>query len=230
MPTFQILCLANSTKYQGRCIAGLRQNGLGWIRPVSTNIHGTLFPQEYLLPNQQEPRLFDILEIDFIKPLPEVHQPENWLISQTPWRLVHRWEVFSHCAKRNLLNFLNDLAISKSYIFNDFSEKISYSHLLSNPLSSSLVIVKPENLSFKVSSHYKRRIKASFYLQSSHYNLSVTDPLFLKKMQDFSDGDYPVEELALPNFNSEQLFLTISLGEPYQEYCYKLVAAVISIW
>ncbi|TVQ46660.1 MAG: hypothetical protein EA365_05100 [Gloeocapsa sp. DLM2.Bin57] len=230
MPTFQILCLANSYKCQGRCIAGLRQDGLGWIRPVSTHLHGTLFAEEYQLPHQQEPRLFDILEIDFIKPLPELHQPENWLISNKPWRLVTSCQYSSLSEKQRLTSFLEHLATPKSYIFNSFEDKISYNHILKNPLKSSLVIVKPENLSFKISTNDKRKIKASFDLKGSHYHLAVTDPIFLKKILYFSDGDYPVEELSLPNFNSEHIFLTISLGEPYHEYCYKLVAGVISIW
>jgi len=229
MPSFQILCLANSSKYQGRCIAGLRKDGLGWIRPVSSHIHGTLFSTEYQLPNQQEPRLLDILEIDFIRPLPEVHQPENWLIDPTPWRLIDRLDTLSLTQKQKNIDFLQSIATTKPYIFNDFEHKIPYSHLLTHPLESSLVLVKPEKLSFKLKTEPQWKLKASFYLKNSHYYLPVTDPLFIKKMQNFSDGDYPVEELALPGVNSEHIFLTISLGEPFYDYCYKLVAAVISI-
>lgn len=229
MPTFQILCLANSYKYQGRCIAGLRKDGKGWIRPVSADFHGTLFPPIYQLPNQEEPQLFDILEIDFIQPLPQVHQPENWLIDTTPWRLVDRLETVSEVQKQKVREFITDIAMGKPYIFNDFEKKIKYDYLASHPVSSSLVVVKPEQVDFKISSDDDWKIKASFKIKNSHYCLSVTDPVFLDKMQHLPDGNYPALELKIPDFNPEQVFFTISLGEPYFEYCYKLVAAVISV-
>ncbi|ELR99338.1 hypothetical protein [Gloeocapsa sp. PCC 73106] len=229
MPTFQILCLANSYKCQGRCIAGLRRDGKGWIRPVSSHIHGALSPEEYQLANQAEPKLLDVIEIDFIRALPEVHQPENWVISKTPWRFISCFETVSLAQKQAVRNFLNDIAIVKPHIFSDFDRKIEYSSLLAYPVTSSLVLIRPEKLSFKIISPYKPKIKACFYLQEYHYFLPVTDPNFIAKIQHLPEGNYPVAELAFPEFNPEYVFFTISLGEPYLGYCYKLAAGVISI-
>ncbi len=33
MPQFGIICLANSRKNGGHCVAGLRMDGGGWLRP-----------------------------------------------------------------------------------------------------------------------------------------------------------------------------------------------------
>jgi hypothetical protein len=35
MPTFEMICLAKSSKRGGICIAGLKTDGSGWLRPVS---------------------------------------------------------------------------------------------------------------------------------------------------------------------------------------------------
>ena len=81
MPAFEIICLANSTKYGGRCIAGLKTDGSGWLRPVSPRADGTLYPEHYMLDGNKEPELFDILEIECTGHRQECHQPENWIIS-----------------------------------------------------------------------------------------------------------------------------------------------------
>jgi hypothetical protein len=49
------------------------------------------------------------------------------------------------------------------------------------------------------------------------YWLWVTDPIAERRYLPESDGEYAVGEA----------YLTISIGEPYQDYCYRLVATVI---
>lgn len=45
--TKRIVCLANSRKYKGSCVAGKEIMGNafgGWVRPVSKKVHGELTP------------------------------------------------------------------------------------------------------------------------------------------------------------------------------------------
>ena len=58
--TVDLLCLANSRKDGGRCIAGVRLDDGGWLRPVGSGAHGALVPRDYLLPVGGEPRVLDI--------------------------------------------------------------------------------------------------------------------------------------------------------------------------
>jgi hypothetical protein len=44
LPTVEIVCLANSRKAGGRCIAGVRTDTGAWVRPVSSGREGTLRP------------------------------------------------------------------------------------------------------------------------------------------------------------------------------------------
>src|SRR5687768_13524839 len=86
----EIICLANSRKHGGRCVAGLHTNGGGWLRAVGRVPDGTLFPPDYTLTDGSEPRLLDVIRIGLEKPQPSLHQPENWTIDGSRWQLVAR--------------------------------------------------------------------------------------------------------------------------------------------
>ena len=63
----------------------------------------------------------------------------------------------------------------------------------------------------------KRRVQARFCFSGSDYALRVTDPRIERAYLAKADGEYPFGEC----------FLTVSLADPFNEYCYKLIAAVI---
>jgi hypothetical protein len=64
----------------------------------------------------------------------------------------------------------------------------------------------------------KRKVRARFRLNGESYVVAVTDPVVAREYLAKDDGEYPVD-VAL---------LCVSIGEPYQGYCYKLAAAVIT--
>lgn len=61
-------------------------------------------------------------------------------------------------------------------------------------------------------------MQASFKFQGDEYRLRVTDPDVERSYLAKEDGIYPVG----------RSYMTISLGEPYKEHYYKLVAALIT--
>lgn len=63
----------------------------------------------------------------------------------------------------------------------------------------------------------KRRVQAQFRFSDTDYHLWVTDPRIARDYLARADGEYPFGACCL----------TVSLGEPYRGYCYKLVAAVL---
>jgi putative nucleic acid modification protein with dual OB domain len=91
-----IICLANSRKLSGRCVAGkmVSTNKFGeWIRPVSSRPEKELsaFDRHYEGTAQLEPALLDIIEIDFLGKDPHPYQPENHLIDdKVYWGLARR--------------------------------------------------------------------------------------------------------------------------------------------
>jgi len=63
----------------------------------------------------------------------------------------------------------------------------------------------------------KRRVQGRFQYGGEEYRLWVTDPVYERALLSKPDGDYQLGES----------FLTVSLGEPYNDACYKLIAAII---
>ena len=79
----RIICLANSRKRSGRCIAGKELNGDGhapWVRPVSDRPDQEVSEQERIYKDRSEPRVLDIVDIPLREHRPKSHQSENWLL------------------------------------------------------------------------------------------------------------------------------------------------------
>ena len=63
----------------------------------------------------------------------------------------------------------------------------------------------------------KRKLRGDFSLNGHRYRLSITDPLLERAYFKGPDGEFEIGEAAL----------SISLGEPYQGFTYKLIAGMI---
>jgi len=108
-PTIQsmrrIVCLANSRKPDGRCVAGklYAQGKFGaWLRPISIRDGEELSQQERQISKGIEPALLDVLEFTISKHKPSAHQPENYTINSQ-----HKFKKVGQC--RCWKTFYNDL-------------------------------------------------------------------------------------------------------------------------
>jgi len=225
MPKFRIICLANSIKWHGRCIAGLRMDGGGWIRPVSDDIRnkGALFPPQYMTEDGTEIRPLDIIETNFIKHNPKPYQPENWLIGKSAWKKIITPN------EDEVLTILRTNIHHDPFLFGNNTDRILVSTFAESSAGLSLALVEPKNLSLEITTSYygHRQIRAHFYLGRYYYNLAVTDPFWKEHLNALSQGSYPFFKLANIE-RDDKVLLTISLGEPLADgYCYKLVAGVI---
>jgi len=63
----------------------------------------------------------------------------------------------------------------------------------------------------------KRRVQGRFQHGGTEYHFWVTDPDYERTYLAKPDGDHELDDS----------FLTVSLGEPYNGACYKLIAAII---
>ncbi len=235
MTTFDIICLANSFKHGGRCLAGFKTDGSGWIRPVSNKPEGTLFTEHCTLNNQQIPRLFDIIRINYIKSIPEPHHPENWLITNQKWQFMGLPTVdqLNHLLKTEV-----NQASNSSTLLGNKDDRINWNFLQENPTQKSLCLIRPHNLYWQIETYKTRKYRARFELKNVHYNLGITDPNWIYLLELLPDGIYTsytlIEKLNLVNFDPNKFLLTISLSEPFSAkndqhfFCYKLVASVIN--
>ena len=70
-------------------------------------------------------------------------------------------------------------------------------------------------------------VRALFRWRGARYDLAVTDIDFELRMRHLPDGLHPFRAAGLPL--TRRIYLLISLGEPLEGVCYKLVAGVIAI-
>lgn len=95
-----------------------------------------------------------------------------------------------------------------------------------NTLRNSLVLVQPEELTVIVNiegaefNNSKRKVRASFRLNNHEYKLAVTDPKIEKTYLKKANGTYKIK--------ADRAYLCISIGEPYDGFCYKLIASIIT--
>ena len=215
MPSVRLLCLANSAKHNGRCIAGVRLDTAEWVRPVSTATDGTLTAQMCMLDTGQEVQPLDVVDIEVTSARPERHQPENWVIGLRRWRLVEKWSVGQAAG---LLESLRERGPS---LLGGTDSRIPIADIETTPVASSLAVVRVSTPHFLVNAFDPNRLRAWFSLRGQGYNLSV------------SDRAGWVEEVKRQGgvLAQSDWYLTISLTEPFAltGACHKLVAAGIEI-
>lgn len=214
-----LLCLANSHKYNERCIAGVELNkkenndfsfvftgsNVKWIRPISSCEHGELSSAQ-----ASRIKLLDIIEVDTIKDCPSGYQSENVLINEESLKILlsisPNIEDLNKIRTKNIERiFLN----KGKAVIKDEIQKIN----------SSLIFIKPTQNNFiKVrSKKAEDQLRADFLFKSINYNLPVTDVHFLKEHKNNPDKFQKITSL----------YFTISLGLEFEGWHFKLIAGVI---
>ena len=214
MPT-RFICLGNSFKEGGRCIAGVEldinnnpilANGRPkWIRPICDTPHGEV-PTHLV----SEIHLLDLIEIDGLQ-TPQVldYQSENVLFSTDSIEIVGHYN-----------NDLNLLCDNRNVIFGNRGKAVSQEAI--NNLTYSLMLVSTNEFEVieKVYDDCTNRPQARllFNYRGNQYDLPITDPVFLHRYRqnpDFMNG-------------INHVFLSLSLGVCWNDWYYKLVAGIIN--
>jgi hypothetical protein len=218
----RIVCLANSRKLSGRCVAGkeLVSKGAGqWLRPVSDRPSEEVSEKEREYENGSDPKVRDIIDVPLKEHRPKAFQTENWLLDPTIY-----WKRVGEMTWNELAGFSDDPAelwLNGQSTGAGLNDRVSLAD--SGNLTNSLYLLHLDRMAVRVFApgEYfgdpKRRVQADFAHRRVNYHLWVTDPIIEKKYLAGKDGDFSIGEC----------FITVSLGEPHKGYCYKLVATVI---
>jgi hypothetical protein len=222
--TVKIVCLANSRKTAGRCIAGKELDATGkagrWIRPISGRPTHEISELEMLYPDGQTVKLFEVLEIPCEKPAPQGHQPENVLID--PRFFWQRQDQVDWQMLNQMLDEPSPLWINGFSTHQGHNNRIP-EHLLDFTQGSLRFIALDRvslhtDLKNRKSGNIKQVVRASFDYLGDHYCLDVTDPV--------------IESYFLRAGKNEHLLESalacISLTEPWEGYVYKLAASLIT--
>lgn len=221
--TKRMICLANSRKLSGRCIAGKEFSGApgsAWIRPVSARPHEEVSEYERQYEDGSDPRVMDIIDVPLLEARPKGYQVENWLLDPE-----YYWEKRGRATWDQLCTLtdpVEDLWINGSSTYHGMHDRIDLN--AANFLTSSLRLVHVPRLSLAVFApgeafgNPKRRVQARFLFNKVNYRFWVTDPVYERRYLQMPNAEYELEESLL----------TVSIGEPAEDgYCYKLIAAII---
>lgn len=214
-----LLCLANSRKNGGTCVAGKTwSHGRAgpWIRPVSARPGRGVSWRERCFANGTEPAPLDIISVALLPDRPSDRQPENWLLdSGEPW-VWRRSLPLRYIARfDDRPSSLWGIGTSSAKGWND---RVDTSETV---VLASIALVRAEGVELLVSDEGladrgRRCVRALFRYSGEMYNLKVTDPVYENRYQGRSG-----------RFELGECFLTVSLTEPYDDgHCYKLVAAI----
>ena len=217
----EIICLANSRKMSGRCVAGKDVNSKEWIRPVSNRENEELSLVEIRLKGRQSLNVLDVVRIPCKVKKSSRHQPENILIDDGSWEKIDELDP-------KLLDSLCDHPKS-IWTFGEHDDRVPVEFFDKNKSDSSLLLIKPSALFLRRDNYTdmngvtKKKIRAIFSYNGKQYNFGVTDPLIESEYRNKPEGDYKIL--------GGKIYLCISLGEPapWDKCCYKFVATLIKV-
>ena len=212
------ICLANSYKHGGRCIAGIEvvpqaDGSLAivrhddgrprWIRPVSMSANGEI-------PNHlaESFKIFSLVKLYDVEPCPDKAHTED-----------------VHCSRMEICPL--DLFPTKSFLNQHLDtqhQAVFYYRGKAIPatiidrLDYSLMLIQPENVSAycdEERENSKYRMKFTYF--GSNYDFPITDPVFLEQ---FKKNPEKYTDL-------KGVYLVLSLGMEFEGFHFKLVATVL---
>ncbi len=215
MPT-RMICLANSWREHGRCVAGIRQASGTWIRPIP--IGGGAIPTARIKFSGGPLVPLDVLEMRARKP-DEIarFQKENRELLDWNWKIVDTAEI------EDILQYCNPSPV----VLHNHSKVVEPAVLDKLPSDQwvSLQLVHATNVEFSQDPRNDSRWQADFSCGrlGPNYQIKISDPIATERL---NSGEQ----------FSRNCILTVSLTEPIAfpqynlpELCYKVVAAVIEL-
>jgi hypothetical protein len=222
--TKTIVCLANSFRPGGNCVAGREyENGQfgAWVRPISHRSNHAINDLEVTCSNGQRSKVLDILEIQLDSHQPMGHQSENWLITQGV-----RWEKVGEL---NAGQLAGAVQAPPAQLWNSSqSTREGQGDLVGgffiHATTDSLTLIQPDLAIVEVCENEynpeRKNIWVSFQWAGRQYRLKLTDPVYFAA---FENGGHRRYQLESP-------MICISLAEiwPERGTASKLVAGLIT--
>ena len=197
MPTVKrIVCLANSRKRGGSCVAGkeLAENHQPgrWVRPVSNRETEEVSEYERQYADGSGPRVLDIVNIPLLSARPKDHQQENWLLD--PSGQWVRTGCFPVANLDRITDSVAPLWANGYRTYNGVNDRVPVA--MASDLPDSLRLIKIDALTLVVFqpgldfSNMRRRVQGRFSYAGVGYRLWVTDSVVEQEYLQKDNGEY----------------------------------------
>lgn len=212
------ICLANSYKHGGRCIAGIEvvpqadgslvivrhdDGRPRWIRPISMSANGEI-------PNHlaESFKIFSLVKLYDVEPCPDKAHSEDVHCSRME---ISPFELLPTKA------FLNQLLDTQHQAVFYYRGKAIPATIIDR-LDYSLMLIQPENVSAYCDEERENsKYRMKFTYSGSNYDFPITDPVFLEQ---FKKNPEKYNDL-------DGVYLVLSLGIEFEGFHFKLVATVV---
>ena len=207
MAIMRLIIMTESSKFSGKCVAGIDTESGRWVRLVSDDeeTHGAIANRDLYYQDGSRCEVLDIVDVPVLEECGDDIQPENVLIDTTKYiRYIGRASIEDvleiHPAER------------RAYILGNQYSYISEQRV--GTVGHSLTLVEVQNLRISQVENPTGRpkTKATFTYRGYDYEqMSVTDPKFY----------------TVPNGTVyENAVLVVSIGTPYNDKYYKFVSGI----
>lgn len=207
MEVIKIIVMTISSKFNGRCVAGIEVPSGNWVRLTTDDAetHGAVLIKDLRCEDGIEFSVLDEIAVPIKGRCPNSIQPENVLLDTSYYIKINKKATIQEVLKIHP-------AEVRSYILGNKYAYITEERVLD--VGYSLTLVEVENLIIlqEENPSGKPKTKANFsYTGNNYENMSVTDPKF-----------YSVAN----NSKFNNAYIVVSIGTPYNNKHYKFVSAI----
>jgi Dual OB-containing domain len=221
MPIDEIVVLACSRKWGGRCVAGISTETGRWLRPVSSLPHGELTPYHFRI-DGREVRPLDVVRLEHEGSLGDPSQPENVLVGDSRWQLAGRVDP------ADAHDILSSHVVEGQVLLGNRGAAVPAADAMQG-VEASLALARPSALEFRLEppreNASRPRPRVRFRQDGRGYDLALTDYVVAPALMKAGLGAYEPADLGFAADSA--VFLTVSLAEAQGGWCNKLVAAVL---
>lgn len=212
------ICLANSYKHGGRCIAGVEvvwdgqrskvvrddSGAARWLRPISRETHTGEIPNHIALMIN----LLDVVKLEGVEPCPANAQQENVYYQKMSFAGKHY-----EASEQILQRFIDE---NHRHVFYNYGKAIlPYEYQLGR---HSILMIRVEHAEVYADTGYSGQIRyrISFIYHGHSYDFPITDPYYQTELK---QGKRAAGQKGT-------MYLTCSLGLEYEGAHFKLAATV----
>jgi hypothetical protein len=188
---------------------------------VSNHSHGELYPYHYRI-DGRDIELLDVVGFEHGGQIGDPSQPENVEVGASRWRLTGRVDEMDAAA------VIAPHLVGGPVLLGNRGSAVTEEEAMQG-VDASLALVKPRSTEFRLEPPWRGtsrpRPRVGFELGGQDYDLALTDYLVAPSLMNADPGAHTLTDLGFDV--AADVYLTVSLAEARDDWCTKLIAAVL---